>query len=436
MSDLPPGWTEARLGEICSKVSKHDPRERPGEPFAYIDIGGIASNRIVETKALLGSEAPSRARQIVAEGDTVLSTVRTYLKKTAIVPAELDGATASTGFCVLRPAGEIEPRFLFYRVTEHGFVRELSAQQTGSSYPAVRESDVLEQRVPVPPLNEQRRIVAAIEEQLSRLDAADASLSIASTRSSVLRTVTIVSALDGGWPSSAVGEVAQVISGPAFKSADFRGVGEGIRLLRGENIEPGALRWLDTKTWPESMLDGYEHLFVGQADLILAMDRPVISSGLKLARVRPDDLPALLVQRVARIRPGDQVLSEFLHLALQLPRFVPHLIGNQTGTQLPHITLAGIRAFPVPVPPLEEQRRIVARVEEQLSAIDALRAGIERAQRRSATLRRAVLERAFQGKLVPQDPTDEPAETLLTRIRAERAAAPKPCRRATSREAF
>ena len=212
-----------------------------------------------------------------------------------------------------------------------------------------------------------------------------------------------------------------MISGPAFKSADFRGVGEGIRLLRGENIEPGALRWLDTKTWPESMLDGYEHLFVGQADLILAMDRPVISSGLKLARVRPDDLPALLVQRVARIRPGDQVLSEFLHLALQLPRFVPHLIGNQTGTQLPHITLAGIRAFPVPVPPLEEQRRIVARVEEQLSAIDALRAGIERAQRRSATLRRAVLERAFQGKLVPQDPSDEPAPALLERIRADRA---------------
>ena len=75
-------------------------------------------------------------------------------------------------------------------------------------------------------------------------------------------------------------------------------------------------------------------------------------------------------------------------------------------------------------PPLDEQRRIVARVEEQLSAIDALRAAIERAQRRSASLRRAVLERAFRGELVPQDPSDEPASVLLERIRAERAAAP------------
>ena len=62
----------------------------------------------------------------------------------------------------------------------------------------------------------------------------------------------------------------------------------------------------------------------------------------------------------------------------------------------------------------------MARVVEQLAAVDALRAAIERAQRRSGSLRRAVLERAFKGKLVPQDPSDEPASALLARIRAER----------------
>ena len=72
----------------------------------------------------------------------------------------------------------------------------------------------------------------------------------------------------------------------------------------------------------------------------------------------------------------------------------------------------------IPLPPLEEQRRIVAEVEERLSAIDALRTAIERAQRRSAALRRAVLERAFRGELVPQDPSDEPPGHLLARIRA------------------
>jgi type I restriction enzyme S subunit len=75
------------------------------------------------------------------------------------------------------------------------------------------------------------------------------------------------------------------------------------------------------------------------------------------------------------------------------------------------------------------QRRIVARVEQRLSAIDAPQAAVERARRRSATLRRAVLERAFRGELVPQDPTDEPAEALLVRIRASRTAEPRAARR-------
>ena len=84
-------------------------------------------------------------------------------------------------------------------------------------------------------------------------------------------------------------------------------------------------------------------------------------------------------------------------------------------------------------PPLEEQQRIVAEVEERLSVIDALRDAIEAAKRRSAALRRSILERAFRGDLVPQDPTDEPAQALLERIRAARDAADAPTKRGANR---
>jgi hypothetical protein len=92
------------------------------------------------------------------------------------------------------------------------------------------------------------------------------------------------------------------------------------------------------------------------------------------------------------------------------------------GRRAPHINLRDIQAYEIPLPPLEEQRRIVAEIDERLGAIDVLRAAIERAQRRGAALRRSVLERAFRGELVPQDPSDEPASALLDRIRAEREA--------------
>jgi type I restriction enzyme, S subunit len=85
-------------------------------------------------------------------------------------------------------------------------------------------------------------------------------------------------------------------------------------------------------------------------------------------------------------------------------------------------------SMPVAVPPLAEQRRIVAEVERLLSALDVMESAVEVNLRRAGRLRQAILKRAFEGKLVPQDPSDEPASTLLERICAERATVGAPDR--------
>lgn len=89
-----------------------------------------------------------------------------------------------------------------------------------------------------------------------------------------------------------------------------------------------------------------------------------------------------------------------------------------------------LKLLPVVVPPVEEQSRIVAEVERQLTFLDACERASDAELTRSAALRRSVLKSAFEGRLVPQDPSDEPAALLLDRIRAARAASPKPARRA------
>jgi type I restriction enzyme S subunit len=305
-------------------------------------------------------------------------------------------------------------------------VGDLAARATGSTFSAVTGDQVRDHPIRLAPLAEQRRIVAAIEEHFSRLDASGESLRAAERRLSSLRIGVLQAAVESEGHSRKIGDIASVISGPAFQSKFFLKDGSGVRLLRGDNIEPGRLRWTRTRTWPADRLEGHEHLFLAEGDLILGMDRPVISTGLKLARVEKGDVPALLVQRVARIRACSDVDGEFLHFALQLPRFVPHVLADQTGTQLPHITLEGIRSYEVLVPPFEVQRRIVAEIEHQLLLTDSLRDAVEYARKRSAALRRAILDRAFRGVLVPQDPNDEPASVLLERIRIERAGAPKP----------
>lgn len=223
--------------------------------------------------------------------------------------------------------------------------------------------------------------------------------------------------LPNGWCWATIQQLAFVDVGFAFKSAEY--TMDGIRLLRGENMEPGSLRWNDVRYWPEDKLAGLEHLLVKEGQIILAMDRPLVSAGLKLARVRAVDLPCLLVQRMARLRILDDAITGFLHCSMQTHAFISHLLGDQTGTQLPHISGSGIEEFVTPLPPLIELQQIAAEVAEKLSQIEAAEKGIANSLLRASRLRQSILKQAFEGKLVAQDPKDEPTSALLKRLQAK-----------------
>ncbi|MDE2823011.1 MAG: restriction endonuclease subunit S, partial [Chloroflexota bacterium] len=102
-AELPAGWVATTLGEVCLDTPTVRPADYPDKAISYIDIASIdnSSFRVGSAKTHLGRNAPSRARQRVRSGDTLFSTVRTYLRNVAMVPPELDGEVASTGFCVL-----------------------------------------------------------------------------------------------------------------------------------------------------------------------------------------------------------------------------------------------------------------------------------------------------------------------------------------------
>ncbi len=201
-----------------------------------------------------------------------------------------------------------------------------------------------------------------------------------------------------GWTWATTAQLSFLDVGFAFKSAEFDK--SGIRLLRGDNLEPGKMRWLDTRYWPESKLDEFRHLLIREGEIVLAMDRPLISSGLKIARARADDLPCLLVQRMARFRPVVEGMTSFLFMAMNTHGFIKHLLGGQTGTQLPHISGDGIQSFPVALPPLAEQTRIVAEVERRLSVVEELESVVSANLQRAVRLRQSILQKAFTGGLV------------------------------------
>ncbi len=166
-----PDWPVKTLGEICIGIDRQDPAVSGQTEFTYIDLSAVnqMTKQIDDARTLPVNEAPGRARQLVKSGDVLVSTVRPNLNAVALVGSELNGSTASTGFCVLRPNRTIvEPGVLFAWARNQLFIDELTSQAKGASYPAVTDNVVKALEIPVPPLDEQKRIVARLDEMKSK----------------------------------------------------------------------------------------------------------------------------------------------------------------------------------------------------------------------------------------------------------------------------
>ncbi|MBB2681746.1 UNVERIFIED_ORG: type I restriction enzyme S subunit [Rhizobium esperanzae] len=225
------------------------------------------------------------------------------------------------------------------------------------------------------------------------------------------------------WADGIIAIGSEMVVGFAFKSEWFRAA--GIKLLRGANIAPGAINWSDLKCLDTSIADEFSKYLIEEDDIVLAMDRPVISTGLKVARVTCQDAGCLLVQRVTRFRATEFVTQSFLWWLLNSQMFLSHSLQRATGSDLPHISGDDIATCPIPIPPKEEQHEIVRRIESAFAKIDRLAAEAKRALELVGKLDEAILAKAFRGELVPQHENDESAERLLARIVQDRTQVPR-----------
>jgi type I restriction enzyme S subunit len=136
--------------------------------------------------------------------------------------------------------------------------------------------------------------------------------------------------------------------------------------------------------------------------------------------------PCVHQNHLIRVRPGGALDPSYLEIYWNSPSSSHRVQAVASSTSGLHTLSTGkLKGLPVVLPPVEEQARIVAEVERQMSFIEACQRAVNAGLARSAVLRRSVLKAGFEGLLVPQDPTDEPASVLLERIRTERVAAPK-----------
>lgn len=303
--------------------------------------------------------------------------------------------------------------------------------------------DLLSMPFPIPPLAEQRRIVAKLDELMAlcdRLEAAQADqesrcdrlvraslhrlnqaagdqtlhddvrftiaqlprLTTRPDHISKLRQALLNLAISGRlssdaeWAKKAIrlGDVATLQNGYAFKSEWF--TREGVRLLRNANVSHGLLDWTETVFLPEGRASDFERFALNEGDLVLSLDRPFISTGTKVARVLSQDLPCLLLQRVGRFKLQPELSPEFLLTWINSPQFAKQIDpGRSNG--VPHISSKQVEAAEICLPPLAEQRLIVAKVDELMALCDRLESQLATVQNGSRQLLEALLQEALNG---------------------------------------
>ncbi|MEM1251615.1 MAG: restriction endonuclease subunit S [Cyanobacteria bacterium P01_H01_bin.21] len=226
------------------------------------------------------------------------------------------------------------------------------------------------------------------------------------------------------WQWIKLQDISYVISGEAFKKREYST--SGIKLLQIANVSFGQVIWGKQNFLPEVFLEKYPELVLQEGDIVMALNRPILNDVLKIAQLNLDDAPAILYQRVGCFKFYQKNISEYFFRYVKSAFFMNQVALNLKGSDQPYINTSTLPKFRFPLPPLNEQHRIVTKIEALTTRSRKARAALAAIPPLLDQFRDSVLAAAFRGDLTAdwraQNPDVEPAETLLERIRAERQA--------------
>ena len=354
----PKGVEYAALGETCQKTYNISWDDSHEQEFRYIDLTSV--NRIThvieETEVINSQNAPSRAQKIVKTGDIIFGTTRPTLKRYCFIPKEYDNQICSTGYCVLRANRSIVlPRYIFHHMGSNRFLLYVEANQRGSTYPAISDSDIKKFSLPIPPLPIQQEIVRILDTFTALEAELEAELEKRKAQYEYYRKKYLSDLTSNGTKMKPLGEFCDLLTGYPFDSSQFSK--EGIRLLRGMNVKRGLLDFTEPNNRYWFNKDGFEKFFMAKDDIVIAMDGSLV--GKSFGIVEQLQLPLLLVQRVARIRAVKDN-PHYIYHCIACGAFTDYVEKNKTAGAVPHISLKDISNFMIPVPSVKVQNEIAS----------------------------------------------------------------------------
>ena len=459
LQTLPKRWVSSRLGDVAEIVLGQSP---PSSTYNENENG----LPFYQGKLEFGNIYPSpqkwctEPKKIAEKGDVLIS-VRAPVGPTNICP---ERSCIGRGLAAIRGLGEIKTFFILYLM--RAFEHNLTGKKTGTTFDAITGNILKEFVIPLPPLLQQHRIVAKIEELFTKLDAGVAALKKAKAQLKHYRQAVLKAAVEGkltkewreacevelepasvllerieeerkknakgkykelppldtsnlsqlpeNWIWTRLGEVGSIAAGgtPSTKEEDN---------FNGEIpwVTPADLSNLNAKLISRGKRNLSEKGLNSSSAVLLPKGTILFSSRAPIGYVAIAANPISTNQGFKNMTLSQGLYNEYVFYYLKASKELAQSFGS--GTTFLEVSASRFGQIPIPLPPLVEQRKIVEKVERCLSIAEEVEAIIEDNLKRAQRLRQSILKRAFSGKLAPQDPSDEPASVLLERIKKEKA---------------
>jgi type I restriction enzyme S subunit len=460
-SNLPEGWISVSLPEICEINPKKPQRDTipPDTPVTFVPMPAVNAD--------LGAIKNPEIRKFVdvrsgftffRDEDVIFAKITPCMEngKAAIARNLISGmGFGSTEFFTLRSKGSVIPEYLYHYIRQESFRKDAEENMTGSvGQKRVPKQFIENTIIPLPPLAEQRRIVAALDALLARVNASRERFDRVPDILKAFRQTILAAACSGSltegwreehpnleitflkkilveipddwiipkeWQLTTINYVCEKIVDCPHTTPKWTPLGRiCIRTseIKPYNLDLSQTRFVSDETYRERI----QRLEPKECDIVFSRE-----GTLGQAAIIPKGVKICLGQRIMLLRSESHCSPLFLMYLLNSPQILKIVNDLTTGSTSPHINVGDVKNFPVPLPPMLEQHEIVRRVESLFALVDRIDQRVAAGKERADRLIQAILTKAFRGELVlteaelarREGQSYEPASAMLERIQKE-----------------
>lgn len=405
---LPEGWKWERGNSLWKPQETEKPT---GEFFYYIDIDAVDNKqqKVISPKKIPLSQAPSRASRKLHEGDTIFSLVRPYLRNIAYIDEDISSCIASTGFYICSPLKSVNSRFLYWLMTSDYVVLGLNKFMKGDNSPSIRKNDIENFPFPLPPIDEQQRIVDRIESLFARLDEAKSKAEAVLDGFEIRKAAILHKAFTGelterwreenkiqisSWKEESITSLCHSLKyGTAKKSKE---IGSTV-VLRMGNLQDGEIDWSNLAYSDDQ--DDIQKYLLFPNDVLF--NRTNSSELVGKTAIYRGEYPAIYAGYLIKMNyKKNRLTGPYLNYVMNSHKAKEYCNNVKSdGVNQSNINAKKLGAFVISVPSLPEQQEIVRILDNLLAKERYIREAAENALSQIDLMKKAILARAFRGEL-------------------------------------